>query len=154
MSLKDRLALKLPTIQIAATERASKAQAPLAVNTNVLDKLFGLHKLPETLAAPVATFESNLVIDFTSKLELLKQMLASEGVGLDAIKLALKTIKEELISEPTKVAEMLPEDIGLLVQALFKTENLKIVEEAKASSKKKTRGPGKQIEIDEDNIPF
>ena len=129
-------------------------------NLASLDKLF--LKKPDKPELPKLDSPTSIIstegglLDFGSKLAMLRQLMAEDGLDLDTVKMALKDIKEQLVAEPTQVAEMLPEDIGLLVQALFKTENLRILEEAsKAVRKTKTaKGKGKAIEIDEDNLPF
>lgn len=80
-------------------------------------------------------------LDFDSKLAFLKKLVTQEGGDIELLKISLKDLKSYLVSEPTRVAEMLPEDIGSLVAALLKVENLRIVADAapKAGKSKKIK---------------
>lgn len=122
-------------------------------NMDALFKVKPAEPAATSLASPL------VAVDFTSKLALLADQLAGEGSDLELLKYSLKELKSYLVAEPTMVATLLPEQIGLLIQALFKTTSLRIVEDAKPKvskprAAKGSKGMAKFEQIDPDNIPF
>ena len=102
---------------------------------------------------------SNENVDVKSKLEVLRGLLNEQGIDLEILKTSLGYIKKSIQTDVHIVAELLPEDIGLLAEALMRTEQIRIVEEAQAKVRKTTKKKGpsaKQIisEIDENNLAF
>lgn len=98
-------------------------------------------------------------VDVKSKLEVLRGLLNEQGIDLEILKTSLGYIKKSIQADVHIVAELLPEDIGLLAEALMRTEQIRIVEEAQAKVRKTTKKKGpsaKQIisEIDENNLAF
>lgn len=98
-------------------------------------------------------------VDVKSKLEVLRGLLNEQGIDLEILKTSLGYIKKSIQTDVHIVAELLPEDIGLLAEALMRTEQIRIVEEAQAKVRKTTKKKGpsaKQIisEIDENNLAF
>ena len=98
-------------------------------------------------------------VDVKSKLEVLRGLLNEQGIDLEILKTSLGYIKKSIQADVHIVAELLPEDIGLLAEALMRTEQIRIVEEAQAKVRKSTKKKGpsaKQIisEIDENNLAF
>jgi hypothetical protein len=120
---------------VNADADADSGQTALA---NPLDALFTGRTTKLTIEAP--KIEEAGTVDFKSKLESLRSLLAEDDLSLDILKMSLRRLKQHITDEPTIVAEMLPEDIGLLSQALFRTEKIRIIEEAKPKEKKGGKG--------------
>lgn len=82
-------------------------------------------------------------VDFKSKLESLRSMLAEDGLSLTILKMSLRDLKEQIRADPTISVEMLPEEIGLLSEALLRTEQIRIVAETQAKQRKADKKLGK-----------
>ena len=139
---------KLPII--SNTNSNTETGTEQAANTDPLDALFTGRATKTALSATKleATNSGNSAdgsleagtVDFKSKLESLRSLLAEDDLSLDILKMSLRRLKQHITDEPTIVAELLPEDIGLLSQALFRTEKIRIIEEAKPKEKKTGKG--------------
>ena len=143
---------KLPSISNTSsnTETGTEQAASTDPLTDPLDALFTGRATQTALSATKLEAASSGgkadgsleagTVDFKSKLESLRSLLAEDDLSLDILKMSLRRLKQHITDEPTIVAELLPEDIGLLSQALFRTEKIRIIEEAKPKEKKTGKG--------------